>query len=78
MSPRRKSADRIAMEKALGWVSPYGGRRNESGEAQLSGWVAKYDSMCKRCHEPILAGQSRVIRHGDGVMHVTCASGWDE
>lgn len=47
-------------------------------EVQLQGFVAKYDSMCKRCHEPILKGQTRVLRHGDGVMHVHCQSGFSD
>lgn len=77
MARRKLDPATEAMERYYRMGTPRQGR-SRSGEAQLSGFVAKYDSMCKRCHEPILAGQSRVVRHGDGVMHIHCQSGWED
>lgn len=68
------------MEKAVGWVSPYG-RRNESGEAQLNGFVAKFRDQCSKCGEQWEPMTVRIVptpgRPGR-FHHVTCQSGHDE
>jgi hypothetical protein len=44
----------------------------------LPGIVAKYDGVCGRCDDPILAGETRVVFHRGAPIHCGCASGADE
>lgn len=52
-------------------------RTNPKFDEHLSGVRATFERECARCPEPILVGQS-VVKHRDGWIHVTCASGFGD
>ena len=50
-------------------------------EAQLAGFIAKFDGVCHKCREDYFAKQSRIVPvpgRPDRYMHVTCASGFSD
>lgn len=43
----------------------------------LAGVMATWDGDCLRCPDPVLR-QQRVVKHGNGWIHIQCASGQND
>lgn len=72
--------DRAAEDRRLRGVRVTGRRRyfrRESDLQHLAGVRSWFDGDCGRCPRPILVDQ-RIVKHGDGWIHASCANGGDE
>lgn len=55
-------------------ANPAGGKR----AVPQPGMVARWDSDCPRCPEPIIGGVTRIAYDRGRYIHTTCASGADD
>lgn len=53
-------------------AAPSDGRSHLGRRERGDGKVARYDSMCPACHEPITAGGDRIVRDPRGYVHEGC------